>query len=374
MRNMTSPIYRTIEKTVIPLLPLFSRNRPVLIALFITDLCNLHCVHCFSSSENKSPLKQELTIDEIEKISLNLPLFPWLLITGGEPFMREDVSEITRIFLLNNRVTNITIPTNGMFPDKIVNWIRETEKFRLTTQYNLNFSIHGLSEMHDLITGIKGSFKRLMKTVSLIQSDVDKRSDLRIVFNVTLMQKNQDHLESALIFLKSKFPTSRINLGVVRGKPRDPEQKLIAPEKYLLAARYIVKHPYHDLKSSWLNRFFSMRDRMVLKRIYQTLKKTVSYRPCLAGRLSLVINESGDVFACELLDQTLGNLRDYQYQFQKLWHSQARYEILKKIKEARCSCPHECNQIVNNVYNPNLLLRHTLYSLFRDPGRKRFWA
>ena len=63
-----------------------------------------HCSHCLLG-EKRVGLK-ELTINEIEKISQSLGRILFLLPTGGEPFLRDDIAEIVHIFYRNNKVAN----------------------------------------------------------------------------------------------------------------------------------------------------------------------------------------------------------------------------------------------------------------------------
>ena len=91
------------------------RTPPFLI-LFVNSACNLRCEHCFYwSNLNK---KDNLTFDEIIAFAKEYGVFENLNLSGGEPFIRNDVGEICRFFVSNNRVKQIYIPTNAYFTDK----------------------------------------------------------------------------------------------------------------------------------------------------------------------------------------------------------------------------------------------------------------
>ena len=62
----------------------------------------------------------DLSLKEFEKISEKLGFFSVLLLSGGEPFLRNDLEEICRIFIRNNRVDTLLIPTNGILTDEIL--------------------------------------------------------------------------------------------------------------------------------------------------------------------------------------------------------------------------------------------------------------
>ena len=96
-----------------------TKSSPVQLTLFVTSRCNIRCKMCFywEPVENKST--QEITLEEVEKISKSMPDFFWLLLSGGEAFVREDLAEIVETFYKNNNIKHLTIPTNGTYKKKL---------------------------------------------------------------------------------------------------------------------------------------------------------------------------------------------------------------------------------------------------------------
>ena len=127
-------------------------------ALFeVTNACNLHCKHCY-----KMPLGgNDLTLGQIKYILEKISDFgiKRLLLTGGEPFLRNDLFEIID-YAVECNIEDIEINTNGTLLDDatIINEIKE----RLDTIIGLPVSIDGArSETHDFIRG-KGQFTKLL--------------------------------------------------------------------------------------------------------------------------------------------------------------------------------------------------------------------
>ena len=58
--------------------------------------------------------------------------------------------------------------------------------------------------------------------------------------------------------------------------------------------------------------------------------------------------------ACELRDDKLGNVRDVDCDFKKLWLSQKARAISKDIIDNKCFCTHECFMSTNILFNPRL--------------------
>jgi len=76
--------------------------------------------------------------------------------------------------------------------------------------------------------------------------------------------------------------------------------------------------------------------------------------PCYAGNLSGVMYPEGDVYPCEILgdEHKIGNIRDFDLNFKKLWLSHKAKKEVKFIRKSKCYCTHECFNIVNILFNP----------------------
>ena len=74
----------------------FKKTPPNEVILFITSLCNFACETCFYS-EKLNDTKNDLTFEELEKISSNFKEIRLLLLTGGEPYLRKNFFEIMKI-------------------------------------------------------------------------------------------------------------------------------------------------------------------------------------------------------------------------------------------------------------------------------------
>ncbi len=73
---------------------------PLHLIFFITNLCDFACQHCFliANGELNNKSRQMMTLDEIEKIARSVPSLAALSLTGGEPFLRKDYTDIVRCF------------------------------------------------------------------------------------------------------------------------------------------------------------------------------------------------------------------------------------------------------------------------------------
>jgi hypothetical protein len=80
-------------------------------------------------------------VDQIARISATAPPFRKLWLSGGEPFMREELADIVAMFVRNNGVGNINLPTNGLLPEKIFRTVDGLLEQCSELSIDLNFSL-----------------------------------------------------------------------------------------------------------------------------------------------------------------------------------------------------------------------------------------
>ena len=97
---------------------------------------------------------------------------------------------------------------------------------------------------------------------------------------------------------------------------------------------------------------FRAKDRVMTHLVAETCERNRSITPCYAGRLMGVIKDNGDVLACEQLSTPLGNLRDFDHDFARIWFGEAAETQRASIKARKCHCTHECVMSSNVLFNP----------------------
>ena len=145
--------------------------------VIVTYRCNARCTMC---NRYKAPSKpdEEISIETIKK----LPKMYFTNITGGEPFIREDLADIVRE--LYKKSDRIVISTNGFFTDRI---IKLCEEF---PNVGIRISIEGLEQTNNEIRGLNDGFNKgystLKKLVEIKHPDVG--------FGMTVQDKNAKDL------------------------------------------------------------------------------------------------------------------------------------------------------------------------------------
>ncbi len=127
-----------------------------------TNRCNLLCHHCYSKADAKerdtlSLEEIENTIPKLKKAGINFVIF-----SGGEPLLRKDIFDIARLMKENKIMTYLS--TNGLYINE-----HNVEKIIKTFNY-IGISIDGIKEIHDYFRGQKGSYKKAIDAIKLIQN------------------------------------------------------------------------------------------------------------------------------------------------------------------------------------------------------------
>ncbi len=339
---------------------------PLYFVLFVTKNCNARCGHCLLGSHERHT--GELTIDEIEKVSRSMDDMIFFTPTGGEPFLRQDLPEIVKIFHKNNHAPNVGIPTNGSLTSRVVDGTREMLESCPGMDLHIDISIDGVGEDHDRFRGFKGLFDRAIRTYRELRVLEKHYPTFSACIQIAVSAYNHDRLEEIYDYLRSNVGVNTVFTLLLRGGPKDPAAKYTPPidpgANQFDIDNYLDFHYRleRDNKSRELSGYYKLPfgDFINAKRIIRPklITRLVKERrfviPCYAGTLGGNMFSNGDVLACELMgeDQVLGNVRDFDYDFKKIWYSPKADEIRRWITKTKCYCTYECFLTVNILFNP----------------------
>ena len=333
---------------------------PVYVVFFITNRCNARCKHCLLGS-GELPA-DDLTIDEIEKISRGMDDFLFLLPTGGQPFLRKDLGEIVKIFHRNNHVRNVGIPTNGTMTERTVEIAYDILESCPGLDFGIDVSIDALGEDHDSIRGVPGLFEKAVHTYKELKKLQRFYPKFNVNVETTVSAYNDDKLIPLHDYLVNDLKVDTLFTLLTRGKPKDPSSKFFNIDKYEKYSKVLKK----DIRDRTLSGYstFPFCDFINAKRVVRhdlisrTVKENRYQTPCYAGRLGAAIFAQGDVLPCELhTEMVMGNLRENDYDFKKIWFGPKADEFRKSIINEKCFCTYECFHTVNILFNPRMLPR-----------------
>jgi MoaA/NifB/PqqE/SkfB family radical SAM enzyme len=313
----------------------FPKLFPVNLTVSITYRCNSKCKTCRIYERGA----REFSLDEYQQTfrSIGSGVF-WITLSGGEPFLRKDIADICRLASVYCRPSIINIPTNGILTTQIVENTKKILGAVAPARVVINLSIDDLEERHDEIRGVPGNYDKALETYRALREL--QSANLSVGIHTVISRYNVDRfpkIYEELYKLKpdayiTEIAEERVELGTVG-------LGIIPPEaRYAEAIDYLSSR-MRERKQSGLAAFTQSFREQYYKIVKATIHQKRQILPCYAGFMSAQISPDGDVWACCIKAESMGNLRDSGYSFGKVWASPKAASIRAQIGMGGCYCP-----------------------------------
>jgi len=323
------------------------------VIFFVTSRCNAKCETCFYHEELNRP--GDMTFEQIERVSRTMPKVTDLWLSGGEPTLRQDLDRIIRLFVEQNGVRRVIIPTNGLLKSRTRAMVDGALSLDDGLDLYLNVALDGYGMTHDRVRGVPGNWGRTLECIRALYPLKEKYGGrFRLNVNTVVCAENYTEVGPLADFMWENFKLDGHYFNIIRGETKAGDEiKRIPPEA--LPEMYAR---VSALTKRYGERMFAADDAATrfVKSVAYVGAITTHYRtqhanfagptawpfPCTAGETTAVIDYNGDVRACELRGK-FASLSDFDYDFGKLWESEGREAELKQIDEGRaCWCTHVC--------------------------------
>lgn len=348
---------RSIKKNYKNLVALANPNRIGYIIFYVTNRCNFRCPFCFYYAEiEKGRKPNELSVDEIERIAKSTGALIQLSLTGGEPFVRKEFAEITDIFIGHTGVRFITIPTNAWLTDRMVRYLEAVLPRYPSTYIRLAFSVDGIGADHDENRAMPGSFDKIVESYRAISPLRKHYPNLVLDTNSVFMKKTEDSIIDILRYLDENFEFDNHTVTFVRGEIPNPELKSQSAERYREMKAFLGELEGKKEKRLLYPLHRGVHD-VTRENLIRTVFEDEFVTPCVAGRKLVVISETGEVYPCEILGKSMGNLRDYDFDIRRLTATRANDALRTWIVETECKCSFECALAANVTWNTSMYPR-----------------
>ena len=283
--------------------------------VIVTYRCNARCTMCNRYKAPSRP-EEEISLETIRK----LPPMYFTNITGGEPFIREDLKEVVRE--LYKKSDRIVISTNGFFTDRIIDLCKEFPNV------GIRISIEGLEETNNSIRGLPDGFNRgyttLQKLVEMKHPDVG--------FGMTVQDKNAPDLVP-LYELSNKmgmeFATASLHNSFyfVEAKNIIHDRLMVASHFETLINRLLKSNS----PKKWFRAYFNHG---LINYIFCQPRLL----PCNMAFDTFFIDPYGDVMPCNGTKdkEVMGNLNDQSWD--ELWNSEQADKVRAKVRHCDRNC------------------------------------
>jgi radical SAM protein with 4Fe4S-binding SPASM domain len=269
---------------------------------------------------NPTEKAQEIKAKELEM----LPRVKFVNITGGEPFIREDLDEIVAVMF--DKAPRVVISTSGWFDDRILSL---AEKF---PKIGIRISIEGLACKNDELRGRAGSFDKGLRTLLTLQQMGIKD----IGFGITVSNNNSEDMLSLYRLSKSlnmEFATAAFHNSYYFHKYNNivtNKDEVIANFKKLIEMQLQENNP-----KSWFRAFFNLG-------LTNYIEGNRRMLPCEAGDINFFVDPYGEVYPCNGLEEkywmeSMGNIRNVA-SFSEMWESEQAHKVREMVRK----CPKNC--------------------------------
>ncbi len=352
------------------------KRRPLHLTLFVTRRCNARCPYCFylAGAEAPAPCDNELSLEEIRKLSRSLGPLLWLAFSGGEIFLRKDLVDISRVFYRQNRPAIMLYPTNGMLPELIHERMAQILRDCRNSIVVVKLSLDGVNAAHDALRRTPGGFDKVMQTYRRLAGLLDDHPNFELGINTVFCSENQDRMDEIIEYVQGLEHIRTHTISLVRGHLADARYQEVDQAKYQQAIGKLAANLRH--RTAPIYRFRGARlkaaqDIVQRRLIHRTLVEQRRLISCYAGRLNLVLSETGEVYPCEIRSESLGNVRAHGYDLRSVLRTAAARATLGSIGRWECHCTHECYFITNILFNPRMYPALAQEWLRLQPARAR---
>jgi len=258
---------------------------------------------------------------------------PIIILTGGEPFLRDDIFELanygTKLGLRMVMATNGTLLTPTLIDE-----IKESGIKRLS------ISLDGENaEKHDAFRQVDGAFESSLEGISLL-----KNADIEFQINTTVTRHNVDSVDKILeMAVDLGAVAHHIFLLVPTGRAKDMVDQEIDSQNYekLLHWFYSMrdKTPLH-LKATCSPHYYRILRQEAHKKgekiNFETYGLDAVTRGCLGGTSFCFISHDGIVQPCGYLELSCGDLKESS--FDSVWKESKIFKVLRDFSSYKGKC------------------------------------
>jgi len=329
--------------------------RPFSIVVSVSYRCNSKCKTC---DVWRKP-NDDLTLDEWDKTFAKIGRGPlYFTFTGGEPFLRKDTAEMALSAYRHCRPTVITIPTNGLLTQRIIEQVDRICTGAPAANIGINLSLDEVGERHDEIRLVPGNWKKAMSTWQELKALQKQHKNLILTTHTVISNYNIDRFFEIYAGLEFLQPDSYITEIAEQRVELDTIGWQITPtaEKYSVIADFLSQKA-HERSASGLAKI----TQAFRAEYYQLAKRTLyEHRqviPCYAGWASCQIAPNGDIWSCCIRAESVGNLRANGYDLLPIWRGAAMSQLRHSIYQGECHCPMANAAYTNMVLHPFTLAK-----------------
>jgi MoaA/NifB/PqqE/SkfB family radical SAM enzyme len=290
------------------------------LAIMPTFRCNAHCQMCHIW-QHPSKREEEITLEDMDRLPQG---FARINLGGGEPTLRKDIIEIVDI--LSKKTKHLEISTNGYFTEKLISISRKHPNVRI------RISLEGLPRKNDQIRGIRNGFDRAMRSLLKLKELGIKD----IGFALTISHRNADELVN--LYHLCSYLGIEFSQCVVHDawQFRIPNNLIEDKDEVISEIKHLIRELLRSKRSNYFLRVKDWYRAYINRGFINFIRGDRRLLPCGAGTDIIFIDPYGEVYPCNALKESMGNIKEKS--LEEIWDSHPA----KKVRGIVSSCPGNC--------------------------------
>jgi MoaA/NifB/PqqE/SkfB family radical SAM enzyme len=314
-------------------------SHPFKLSFAVTYRCNMRCAMC--NIWRKTPAGPELDAAQIDRFFRHASGAYWVGITGGEPFLREDLPEIVdSVCRHSRRLRSVHFATNGSLEERAVAAAERIRRHLPRLPVVFTVSVDGPPALHDTIRGREGAWERAAATFVRLKALPGVKAQV----GFTLSHANVGRFEDAFEALRGAFPALRfddVNVNVFQhssfyyenlGVPRPDPAALRAQVARILALDDGEASIHNFLRRRYL-------------RLHDHFERTHECPlECQALSSTCFVDPAGDLYPCAIYRRRLLNVTELDGPLERAWASEQARSIAADCSRGNCpGCWNPCD-------------------------------
>jgi len=306
-------------------------------SIIVTYRCNAKCHMCYRWKEPSRP-SDEIGPEIYEK----LPFMNTVNVTGGEPFLRNDIEDVVGV--LRKKTTRLVISSNGYFTDRIL------DLFKKRRDIGIRISIEGLPKANDELRGITDGFDHGLRTLL----ELARMGVKDIGFGITMSDRNAEDMIELYQLAKMmgvEYATAAVHNAFYFNKM---DNSFTKPDIAIAELHKLIKELLKSTRiKDWFRAYFNYG-------LINYIKGNPRLLPCEMGRDSFFLDPFGRMLPCNVLNEDMGNLR--QQTFEQIWTGEQAIKVRAQARKCGKNCwmiGSVSQQIKKNILVPGIwIMKH----------------
>ena len=303
-------------------------TRALKVKFFPTYRCDLKCRHCNLWKDRGTG---ELGLDAYLRMLKTMPECGIISISGGEPFLRDDISGLLAAASRKPHLAALSINTNGFRTEAIVSAVESLlGQAPGGLKIRVFVSIDGPEKVHDEIRRRRGAHACAERTITRLSKL--HAPALTVSRNICVSPYNLAHMEDYLARLAELGgPVNLFFYQVSAHYMHAGEDAKAVAEFQREAAARMRSWPLHKLALDSVQREY-----LETAGSFLSGKTRGQPMPCSSGLAALIVDPRGDVYPCINYHRKIGNIKDMDCDLEKLARTPGAREVRRSIRRQRC--------------------------------------